>query len=378
MKKLIAMLLALTFSFALFAPAGAASPSPPPSTSDTEDQAYARTLDTLSKSGWTMKSIGHGEFVLNDSFSPFSNNSVANSASATAGNLVQVEATQDTEIFKVSDGRYLVQATENSYLLTDKISLDVSNLDRYDSLFAQYNLSPESIDNIRKVASTQQSIGNTDFSIELYVPSELDDLNSSSLVERVAQKPVTSYYTYTDSSGYVWKMRDVSQKFSKLRLKDSIKKSGVNTKNTAKACTGLILSIGGSITKIAKFATAASVATSLYDFYSAARGEVMTCTSSDYISSMLTFERIEKETSVLTSAGSYQYGKLSHKVWLNRLDCYQLYTSDNMTPHFQPISINQSFYSRYWSDDSKTLARIGGEDYLTCTIYGVKVILNGE
>lgn len=230
MKKLIAMLLALTFSFALFAPAGAASPSPPPSTSDTEDQAYARTLDTLSKSGWTMKSIGHGEFVLNDSFSPFSNNSVANSASATAGNLVQVEATQDTEIFKVSDGRYLVQATENSYLLTDKISLDVSNLDRYDSLFAQYNLSPESIDNIRKVASTQQSIGNTDFSIELYVPSELDDLNSSSLVERVAQKPVTSYYTYTDSSGYVWKMRDVSQKFSTLRLKDSIKKSGVNTK----------------------------------------------------------------------------------------------------------------------------------------------------
>ena len=49
-----------------------------------------------------------------------------------------------------------------------------------------------------------------------------------------------------------------------------------------------------------------------------------------------------------------------------------------MTPHFQPISINQSFYSRYWSDDSKTLARIGGEDYLACTIYGVKVILNGE
>ncbi len=320
-----------------------------------------------------MESIGHGEFVINKSPLKALKPAINTAASAEKGDTVLVTPTKDEEIFQTSDGKYLVQATESSYLLTDKVSVDVDSVENSRSMMEAYDIPSKTIDEMKAVAAAQKAIGNDEFSVDLYVPSAI----SGGDIVPYAGTTTVSYYNYKDKTGYSWKMKDVSIKYSNLHSSDWLKYQGSGTLSKAKATVNVILAAAGTINTIGKFTTAAGVVASLYDLYVAIRGPVVSSDGRDYMSSMIIFDRIEKQTHVSNATtGTYQLAKTSHKVWVNRLDTYQFYAKKGVSQLVKP-NVNKVHYSQYWGNGEKAVSRIGWEDYVKCTLYGVTVKLNG-
>lgn len=333
--------------------------------------AYANNASTK-HSATKFESIGHGEFRIAPS------NSIASDEveDVEIGKVIIAYPTNDEEIFKISKDKYLLENTSNSYLLTDKINIDTENFDKNQRIFSKYSISSELITNMQEVVDSQKKLGNTEFSIELYAPSILNDKDMpsmDSISERVAEAPKYTNYKYKDKTGYTWNMRDCTIAYRHLHA-GPVKKEGTSALSLSKAFANVVVSGAGiASTTISVF----GVGKSLYDLYKAAKGPVISGSGGDLSTAVLIYDRLQKETSMMAQAtGKYMPGKNSHKVWFNRLDTYQLYGSNGQS-FSGKNSINKTYYSKHWNDSEAALSRIDFEDYLRVKLYDVTIVLKG-
>lgn len=331
----------------------------------------AAAANTLKPNRIVMESVGHGEFVVSNGLTAMMGDVVDVASTAEEGELVFAESTEDAEIFKTSDEKYLVQVSGQSYLLTDKVNVDIDHLDTYNQLFEQFNVPEETIREMEDVITYQEALGNEEFEIDMYVPSVLNIGDGE--VSPLAKTVSNTYYNYTDSAGNVWKMRDINTKYSNVAT-GMIGKSGTNAKAEADAFLNLAISVVGLVNPPVSLFGAGK---SLYDYYAAKHGSVVDSSSGDYTSSCAIYDRIEKVSQIYTQASlQYVSAKTSHKVWINRVDTYQFYSSTGVSDA-SSFSINRVYYTQYWDNDEKTLQKIGFEDYIKLKLYSTYVKLNG-
>ena len=113
--------------------------------------------------------VGHGEFEISEGLSMGLINENMNTLSD--GDRVRVIETEDEEIYKINDNKYLTLAYDNKYLLSDKIDVCIDDYESNHNMFERYEISQNLRDEIIAIADhAMDSHGSGDGCKELEVP----------------------------------------------------------------------------------------------------------------------------------------------------------------------------------------------------------------
>lgn len=310
--------------------------------------------------------VGHGEFKLNN-LTKETAVDINNIDSVKCGSVITAQSTNNSSIYQFSDEKYLMKVDNDTYLLADKKDININDFEQNRRIFNQYDINERSIESMEQVIASQIELGNDEFSIEIYVPSAV---NSEPATRGTT---TTSYYSYVDEHGDTWSLRDISIKYSNLST-PMVDKNGTSALSQSQAFANVVISATGTVSNVV---SAFGVGASLYDLYVAIRGPVAYSSGSDRTYSLAVFDRIEKQSQFYSEgAGQYVDGKISHKVWVNRLDTYQYYGATGYSELIKP-SVNREHYSQYWDNNAMTILPSGWEDYITIQLYDTTIVLNG-
>lgn len=316
--------------------------------------------------------IGHGEFKILEGLSIGWVNE--NIDTLSDGDKVSVIATEDKEIYKINDNKYLTLAHDNKYLLSDKIDVCINDYESNNSVFERYKISQNMRDEIKEVITKQKELGNSDFKIEVFAPS----IAQKGDVQIMADEPLGySYYTY-NYNNQTFYMRDYSVKFSNVRT-DDYEQSGTATLNKAKSFVNFIIAITSNWSSTI---SAFSLGQSAYDVYSAMYGTVGSGSSSDMMRTALVYSWIHKETIVRDLYGEYAgSGCSSYKAWLDHHETYQYYGAVGQGYLTKP-NLGKALYSEHFQNPAPTAINYGYTGYtdyfLSTKIHGRNVVLVGH
>ncbi len=319
---------------------------------------------------------GHGEYVLCDSGTV---NLCNNLDTMSEGDYIGVTPTVDSEIYYIEGNKYLVNAYEDKYLLSEKVVIDSQLYDNNITLFDEYNIPSDIKEGIEKVIDAQKALGNDDLGIELFVPTAMPND-----IQIMANEPLgTVYYDY-EYNGHVFRMKDYSVKYYNL-ASGMIEKTGTSALMTAKAFVDFVLSIPGVVSGVAEHVvTAFGLFETAYDLYVSIYGPIVEGSSDDLLYTNLIYDRIAKFTYAPDPIyGDYpNIGCYSHKVWLNRHDTYQYYSATG-EGYLAQESIDREFYSPNFREPAPAAIRngIGSSQIdfpLEVEIHGTTVRLMGE
>lgn len=303
--------------------------------------------DIITNMTSTFVYVGHGEFRKSETLLI---NTCTDLNSVTVGRAISASATLDTDYYKINDNQYLVKVSDDVYFLSDRISIDMTNVDDYYGVFEAYGVSEYLRSDIERVIAQQTMLGNTDFSIELFAPSLYSFDNDVSLM---ADEPLgTRYYIY-NYNGTNFNMKDYSVKYSNLHT-DELSYSGVNTLNVAKGFTGFTAGVVSlsSIKYVSLFGTLSGLALSAYDIYQNISGsEVTMSTADDILHTVVHYARVVKETYCQDpiALDFPNAGCVSQKVWIG--DCYTYqYYDDTGIPVSSKTTPSHELYSEHFQD----------------------------
>lgn len=337
--------------------------------------ALAYIPDLSFSDGVVMQYNGHGEYTITNAINSIFPKTKSDSKSISVGDAVFAEATNDSDIYRIDSDRYLTLARDNTYLLSDKISVNIDNFSSNEEVFDRYKISEDLRVDMENVIDTQRELGNNDLVIEVYAPSI-----TSSGVQLFGNEPIGEfYYTYVGDYGITYYLKDVTVKYSNLST-GMIKITGTNILAKAKGFISIAIDIGSSLNKtVNAFSSVLGFIGSAYDVYKAVSGEVYQGKSGDYMYTNLIYDRVLKATYVREISGTYNMlSYMSYKAWLNRHDTYQYYGETGKGQLTQP-SLNLEIYSPNFKDPAHE-AVYGPltDSYLYATIHGLKVKLSGE
>ncbi len=316
--------------------------------------------------------VGHGEFEITENISSGLINNDINMISN--GDKVIVTATEDEEIYKINEDKYLTLAYDDRYLLTDKIDVCVDDYESNYSVFEEYNVSQNIRDEIRDVISKQKALGNDEFKIEIFAPSVAQAGN----VQIMADEPLGyTYYTY-NYNNQTFYMRDYSVKYSNVRS-DDCEITGSTALNKAKAFVNFVISITSNYSTALN---AFSLGQSAYQVYAVMHGNVGSGSSRDIIRTALVYSWIHKETIARDLYGEYAgSGCSSYKAWLDHHETYQYYDTVGEGELFKPY-IGEELYSQHFQNPAPTAIDYGYTGYvdyfLRTTIHGRTLVLVGH
>lgn len=343
----------------------------------TSVSAYAAEIDNLnSTSSVCFTYNGHGEFTITNS-NAFSKIFMKDSLNGlNTGDKIIALPTQDTEFYQIKNTeQYLAVCSEDKYILTDKIELDI--YDDNEKVFNLYNISDYLRDDIQKVIQEQNALNNSDLKIDLYVPSEYKPNTGASV--NTIEPTGTNYYTYT-YNGKSYKMKDVSVRYTGLSIANT--KKGSSTLNTAKNFASLVFASADGISRtVAMFGKYAGIAMSAYDLYKSIRGEVIKGTAEDKIYTNIPYAKIVKETYAEDTV-KHDYpnaGCVSHKVWLDTNETTHFYSTKGKS-EFTVTNIKEEIFSPHFKNPAPTAINngISAMHYdlpLKTTLYGTTYIL---
>jgi len=321
---------------------------------------------------------GHGEYTVHKINGSINNNS--DKKTMLPENMISIIPTEDDEMYYVSDNKYLVNVYDDKYILAEKVTINSKLYDDNIVIFDNYNIPEDVKNNIESVMISQMEMGNNDLGIELYVPAAV-----SSDVQIMANEPLgTTYYNY-EYDNIIYHMMDYSVKYYNLST-GMIERTGTSALATAKTFTDFVLSIPGVVVDeiVEHVISAFGLFESAYDLYVAICGPVVYGSSGDRLYTSLIYDRIVKYTYVQDPVfGDYpEPSCVAHKVWLNRHDTYQYYSSTGES-HLAKESINMEFYTPNFRNPAPAAIENG---FGSCqvdfpfqvTIHGTRVILTGE
>lgn len=349
MKKIISILLSLVAIFTLTIPT------------------LAVQTDYQQNATIAFSNNGHGQFAITSETPPNTNSIIGKSEET-----IVATKTKNDEIYHYKENQYLVQASESTYLLTNKIDINVDNFTVNEATLNFYSVSANMREDMVAVIEAQKAIGNDELEISIYAPSF--DYSNAVLL---ANEPVgTSYYTY-NHNGYTYYMKNHTIEYRNLSTGMKAK-NGTSALSTAKAWGNFIVSAVGTVSDaVAGF----GIFSSAYELFKAYRGEALVGSSDDQLYTNLIYDRLMKETSVRDIDGEYIIGNCSYKAWLNRHDCYQFY-SDNGESYFDELSLNSVHFSENFENPNlSAVQHYGGSFYIDGFLYtellGHTVLLMG-
>lgn len=309
---------------------------------------------------------GHGEYILVS----VSTNSIDSNNDI---EIVYANTIEQGYCYIMADGKYLINAYNDIYQLSDRIEVDVENFSSNSEELNRYNVSEDLRFEIQSIINEQKSIGNDELEIEIFAPS----INQTS---SLAGEDTTQYYTYT-LDGVTYDMKDYSVKFSNLHT-GFISKTDQEALSTAKAFVNFVVSCAGTQSKIVSaFSTVAGISQSAYDVYKSIHGEVRGAQYGDMIETNLIWDKLIKETYCADPIyGDFpNAGCITYKVWLNRHDTYQFYQDTGEGFLVQP-SLNKIMYSPLFNNPCPEAIANGihtsyVDKWLYTTVFDTKVQL---
>jgi hypothetical protein len=250
--------------------------------------------------------------------------------------------------------------------LVERINIDVDNYAENLTTFRANSVSSDLIQDIQKSINTQKARGNTEFEVELYVPTQLNSVLSST----IEQPPSYNHYCSTHNG---IPMRDTLVIYRNAST-GMIQKTGTTAKASAGSWINFIVCAGGFASE--KFSIF-GFGMSLLDLFTSKNGPVTAGSTSDLTYSNQIFDYIHKTQEVMVN-GRWMRGNISTKAWLNRMDTYQYYNSTGKSL-FEQIPINKTLFSINYNNPEKSFQSIslgGTADPLSYIyIYETKVNL---
>lgn len=270
--------------------------------------AYAVNYDVKEGSSVTFQSCGNGLYQI-------SNPSPINLH--TRGTVIHATATKNSDIFHVSSNNYLVLSHDSSYVLTEKISVDINSFSP-----KNYPKIPfEVLDGLQKDIETQFSRGNMDFTAAIYSPvAENTYVSDSTLSNRAYWGSQYTCGPYT--------LKDYFVELGNANT-GMVEKKGTNTNTWAKSLFNLIISAGGTVsTTISLF----GVGISAFDFFVSLFGKVERTNTKDYISVDTVYNKIGKSTYVL-DGDMWLFSLGTQKATITQVNVYQFYADNGNTSY---------------------------------------------
>lgn len=274
---------------------------------------------------------GHGEYTM---ISP-------SDRLASLGETVVYGTSQDNgDTYILPNGKYLTKAYEDTYLLSDKINVNIDDFMSNTEVFNRYNVSNNLRDEMQSIILAQKALGNKELVIEAYAPS-ID------VRQPLGDEPLgTRYYTYY-LNGTTYNLKDYSVKYSNLSTGMKQVKDTEALPAAKEFVYFLLYKTGeGLLEQLGAF----SKLLSAYEVYKQACGTVTTAQRGDLLYTNLIWDKITKETYCEDPIGEYPNpGCVSYKVWLNRHDTYQYYASTGQSYLIKPV-LNKTVYSDHFAN----------------------------
>ncbi len=319
------------------------------SASDSTQQKGVENAETI-----TLSPNGHGEYAKTDEKS---------------SNTITATATEDAEIYHIENEKYVVLTANDTYLLVDKVDIPIDTFSKEASVFKDYNVPEELIADIEKTIAEQNNLGNKDLEVAVFAPSLVKTetnavLNPTSNLANTVQlmndiaafgdneiTPLWSevlqptYYTY---NGY--SLMDYMVKYWNSST-GMVERTGVSVKTIADTFIDFSVTAAGVVSKCVAF-PAYGILTSALDVYQAIKGPVAYGSNSDRMYTNVIYDKILKSTQVY-DYGGWNVGCISEKVWINRHDTYQFYSSTGES-YLNQFSINQVYYTDKYLNPAAT------------------------
>lgn len=256
--------------------------------------------------------------------------------------IIRVSATEDEEIFHVQGDQYVTLVDKDVYLLVDRIDLDSTNYENNELILDEYEISDKLRENINKAINEQNEIGNKEFEISIFAPSEITTRGSSTS---------KTYYYYKDKY-----FRDTIVKYSNSST-PMIEKTGSKTKDAASGFSSFILSTASMVSKTV---SAFSYGMSALDLFESIFGKVTYGSNTDRMYTLVLYDKLEKQTDMQFGNEWQSTGCISYKITLKRNDTYQLYESSG-----ESYLCKQTLSTDYVSENYNNAARTVLENFPT-------------
>lgn len=264
---------------------------------------------------------------------------------AGSGNIIVAKATEDAEIYHISDEKYVTNVYDDTYFLVDKIDVDTEEFSANDAVFEEYQISDNIISDIEQKIAQQKAFGNDKFAVSIFAPSILEESTpNEGTYTTQSTTTVGPVYPY---GGYSF--RDTLIKYTGFSS-DMVKKEGVDAWAIAKSFYDLTITVAGAVfDQVAAF-TVYGLAASALDVYEAFVGPVSFGSYGDKIHTMVWYDYIDKITEI-NYMGSWRIGCRTGKVWLNNQETFQSYAAYAQTWTTRQILNREIFSDNYKYDN---------------------------
>lgn len=255
-----------------------------------------------------------------------------------SGNTVVAKATEDAEIYHISDEKYVTNVYGDTYFLVDKIDVDTGDFSANDTVLEEYQISDYIINDIEQKIAQQKALENDKFTVSIFAPSILEEsTHDEGTYTTLSSTTVTPNYPY---GGYTF--RDTLIKYTGFSS-DMVKKEGVDAWGVAKSFYNFTITVAGAVWDTVSAFTIYGLVASAYDVYKALVGPVSYGSYGDKIHTMVWYDFIDKITEI-NFMGSWQIGCRTGKVWLDNQETFQSYAAYAQT-YTSRESLNKEIYS---------------------------------
>lgn len=326
MKKYIATFLSLILIANLMAiPAGAIS-SP--------DEGQQTKVESTSKQV-IMETNADGTYTLVDS-SP-QEQQMSMQSTIRDEKLISAVKEMDTDILRLTNGQYLIQAYENTYVPAEKIVLDTKNFDENAEIYDRYDIPQEDVQFIKEAIASQMELGNSKFEYNIYVtepfsvPEGNNTLSSSTTSSNVKE-------TVQEVRNYISPYRDIV--------------TGTTAKSVAQSVANLVVSVSGLASPgISIFGVGM---TALTEYQNQFNKTITVGYASDYQQVCFKYDWLKKTSSVVTASHGNQVGCISQKLWIDYME-YRQYFLQVGKLHTKSKTINKVYMTPSW-ENSQSIA----------------------
>lgn len=225
----------------------------------------------------------------------------------------------------LSDNTYVGKAEGTNYIQLDRIDIDVKNFNREDTVFQEYNISEETLDNIQETIAYAQENNNNQLEISLY------SINPS-LTEYISVGNNRYRNTYEE-------VRDASFK--------PIETTGYNTKNNLSLAKSFFITV---FSVCSEDVNLVATGISLLQFIQNETGlRVATPTKDDWAYTSIFYDKLIKHTAIERNT-TWQEGCVSQKLWINKAAVWAYFRSTGKSDEKVDSPINKIYYTKNWNN----------------------------
>jgi hypothetical protein len=257
------------------------------------------------------------------------------------------------QVYSLNDGTLLYQVRPDTYEVVQRHTSKLNDKDKINTIMNDSSISQEVKDDILK--KSQQQAGNNLATVDLYTP-----VSSNTTANTVTPMNTSDrYYTYTDSKGRKWNMKDTIVYYTNLESNWCDYVLGANPGTVSAGTRDFSVTMLGLIKYVNIFTTGLSIwqnlmtATGCKTYYGG---------TSDKLQFNITYDVINKWTFVdMTGSGGWATGACTEYVYKKTIEWYTyLFTDSGGSSTSPTVTYNQTFMSPYFNDPAAIAVQYAG------------------